>query len=159
MQSLKIALGFLSLSLSLTGCALFPKDEPKTSLHIHEQVSSALPPQNAMPIEIPSADLKLSVSLFPILTEKNILSAELYNTAGGAAIFVRFDIHGTVVLDEATTRNRGLYLVTFLNNHPVAAWLVNQRILNGQFLVEGDFTDEEAKKAVDDLNKMGKANR
>jgi hypothetical protein len=50
-------------------------------------------------------------------------------------------------------------LVTFINFQPVAAWLVNQRILNGQFLVEGDFTDDEAKKVVDALNKMGKANR
>jgi polyhydroxyalkanoate synthesis regulator phasin len=41
----------------------------------------------------------------------------------------------------------------------VSAWLVNQRIINGQFLVEGDFTDEEAKKIVDDLNKLSKANK
>jgi preprotein translocase subunit SecD len=158
MQSLKIALSLACLSLSLTGCASFHKQET-TTLRIYEQVSSALPPENAMPVEIPSADLKLSVAPFPTLTEKNILSAELYNTSGGTAIFVRFDIHGTVMLDEATTRDRGQYFVTFLNNRPVAAWLVNQRILNGQFLVEGDFSDEEAKKAVDELNKMGKANR
>ena len=112
-----------------------------------------------MSVDIPSVDLKLSVSPFPTLTEKNVLSAELYNTASGTAIFVRFDIHGAIMLDEVTTRNRGQYLVTFLNNRPVAAWLVNQRILNGQFLIEGDFTDEEAKKTVDALNKMGKANR
>ena len=158
MQTLKTALGLTLLSLSLTGCALFHKEDT-TTLHIHEQVSSALPPENAMSVDIPSVDLKLSVSPFPTLTEKNVLSAELYNTASGTAIFVRFDIHGAIMLDEVTTRNRGQYLVTFLNNRPVAAWLVNQRILNGQFLIEGDFTDEEAKKTVDALNKMGKANR
>jgi preprotein translocase subunit SecD len=158
MQTLKMALGFTLLCVSLTGCALLRKQDT-TTLRIYEQVESALPRQNAMPVEIPLADLKLSVSPFPILTEKNISSAELYNTAGGTAIFVRFDIHGAIVLDEATTRTRGQYLVTFLNNRPVAAWLVNQRILNGQFLVEGDFTDEEAKKAVAALNQMAKANR
>ena len=46
-----------------------------------------------------------------------------------------------------------------INNHPVSAWLVDQRIINGQFLIEGDFTDEEAKKAVDDLNKLSKKNK
>jgi preprotein translocase subunit SecD len=158
MQSLKISLSFLLVALSLTGCALFHKKET-TTLRIYEQVSSALPPENAMPVEVPLADLKLSVSPFPILTEKNIASAELYNTAGGTAIFVRFDIHGTIILDEATTRNRGQYFVTFLNDRPVSAWFVNQRILNGQFLVEGDFSDAEAKKTVEELNKMGKANR
>jgi preprotein translocase subunit SecD len=130
-----------------------------TTVRIHEQVSSALPPENVMIADIPLANLKLSVAPFPTLSEKNVLSADLYDTAGGKAILLRFDIHGTILLDEATTRNRGQYLVTFINFQPVAAWLVNQRILNGQFLVEGDFTDDEAKKVVDALNKMGKANR
>ena len=120
MQTLKTALGFLLLSLWLTGCALFHKQDT-TTLRIHEQVSSALPPENAMSVDIPLVDLRLSVAPFPTLTEKNVLSAELYSTAGGTAIFVRFDIHGAIILDEVTTRNRGQYLVTFLNNRPVAA--------------------------------------
>ena len=77
---------------------------------------------------------------------------------GGKAIFLRFDPHGTIVLDEMTTRDRGQYLVIFLNKRPVGTWLVGQRIINGQFLVEGDFTDEAAKKAVEALNKMGEKN-
>ena len=85
-------------------------------------------------------------------------SAELYDTAGGKAIFLRFDPTGTVALDEMTTRNRGRYVAVLINNHPVSAWLVDQRIINGQFLVEGDLTDEEAKKVVDDLNKLSKKN-
>ena len=158
MQSLKMVLGIILVPLALTGCATFHKQDT-TTLRIHEQVSSALPPEDAMGVTIPLADLTMSVSPFPTLTEKNVLSAELYATSGGEAILVRFDIHGTIILDEATTRTRGQYLVTFINNRPVAAWLVNQRILNGQFLVEGDFTDDEAKKVVDALNKMGKTNR
>jgi preprotein translocase subunit SecD len=153
-----MVLGIILVSLSLTGCAMFHKQDT-TTVRIHEQVSSALPPENVMIADIPLANLKLAVAPFPTLSEKNVLSAELYDTAGGKAILLRFDIHGTILLDEATTRTRGQYLVTFINNRPVAAWLVNQRILNGQFLVEGDFTDEEAKKVVDALNKMGKANR
>ena len=79
-------------------------------------------------------------------------------TAGGKAIFLRFDAHGSLLLDEMTTRLRGHYVAVLINNHPVSAWLVDQRIINGQFLIEGDFTDEEAKKAVDDLNKLSKKN-
>jgi preprotein translocase subunit SecD len=80
----------------------------------------------------------------------------LYDTAGGKAIFLRFDAHGTVLLDEMTTRLRGQYVAVLINKRPVSAWLVDQRIINGQFLIEGDFTDEEAKKVVDDLNKLSK---
>ena len=39
------------------------------------------------------------------------------------------------------------------------AWLVDRRVTNGVFVVEGDFTDEEAQKAVDDLNKLIKAKK
>ena len=158
MQTVKMALVFGLLSGLLNGCALFHKSDT-TTLRIHEQVDSGIPGEHSIQAVIPLSNLKLSVSPFAALTEKDVSSAELYNTAGGQAIFVRFDIHGVVMLDTATTRNRGRYLVTFLNNRPVAAWLVNQRILNGQFLIEGDFTDAEAKRAVDDLNKIGKANR
>jgi preprotein translocase subunit SecD len=87
-----------------------------------------------------------------------VQSAELYNTSGGKAVFLRFDPHGEIVLDEMTTRTRGQYVVVMVNNHPVSAWLVDQRIINGQFLIEGEFTDEEARKIVDDLNKLSKQN-
>lgn len=160
MQILKTALCVMLATLALTGCALFRKfGETKTTVRIHEQASSALPANYVLDVEIPSINLKLSVSPYPTLSEKDILTADLYDTAGGKAILLRFDAHGLFVLDEMTTRNRGQYLVTFVNAHPVAAWLVNQRILNGQFLIEGDFTDEEARQIVNGLNKMSKANR
>lgn len=69
---------------------------------------------------------------------------------------LRFDPHGMVALDEMTTRTRGQYVVIFLNTKPVAAWLVDKRLTTGQFLLEGDFTDEEARQTVDALNRMGK---
>jgi preprotein translocase subunit SecD len=158
MQTLKTALCVTLVSVVFSGCALFPKRDEST-LQIHEQVSSALPAENMLTVVIPKTDLKLAVAPYATLSQKDVLSAELYATAGGEAILLRFDVHGSIVLDEMTTRNRGQYLVTFINNRPVAAWLVNQRILNGQLLVEGDFTDEEAKQVVDSLNKISKANR
>ena len=66
-------------------------------------------------------------------------SAATHQTAGGTAILLRFDTHGAIVLDELTTRTRGEYLVTFLNDRPVAAWLVDQRITNGEFLCRRRF--------------------
>ena len=156
MQTVKLTITLAVVGVVLSGCAQFQKKET-VSLRIHEQVTSGLPPENAMPVEVPTSRLKLTISPFPILTEKDVLSASLYDTAGGKAIYLRFNPHGTFILDEATTRNRAKYLVSFLNNRPVAAWLVNQRILNGQFLIEGDFSDEEAQKAVEALNKLAKA--
>jgi preprotein translocase subunit SecD len=160
MQSLKIVLCFALATTLFAGCALFHMNSKagETTVGLFEQADSALPAENHQTVEIPRADLKLTISPFPTLTEKNVQSAELYDTAGGKAIFLRFDAHGTVLLDEMTTRIRGQYVAVVVNNRPVSAWLVNQRIINGQFLVEGDLTDEQATKIVDELNKASKKN-
>ena len=159
MQSLK-TVGCLALATAcFVGCAGFRAgSSEEVSLRIHEESSSSLPAETFQTVEIPRTNVKLSVSPFPALTERDVQSAELYDTAGGKAIFLRFDPHGTIVLDEMTTRDRSQYLVIFLNRRPVGSWLVDQRIINGQFLVEGDFTDEEAKKAVEELNKLSEKN-
>ena len=158
MQSLKIVLCFALAITLFAGCALFRKKPDETTVYLYEQADSALPAENHQAVEIPHTDLKLTISPFPTLTEKDVQSAELYDTAGGKAIFLRFDAHGTVLLDEMTTRLRGQYVAVLINKRPVSAWLVGQRIINGQFLIEGDFTDEEAQKVVDDLNKLSKKN-
>lgn len=158
MQSLKMALCFALAATVFTGCALFREKPEVTTVRLYEQADSALPAEHHQTVEIPHTDLKLTVSPFPTLTERDVQSADLYDTVGGKAIFLRFDAHGTVLLDEMTTRTRGQYVAVLINNHPVSAWLVDQRIINGQFLIEGDFTDEEARKVVDDLNKLSKKN-
>lgn len=135
----------------LAGCALFGGGE-KTTLRIHEETDSAMPEKYAMPVTLSGYNVKLLVDPRPALSERNIKSAEIYPTAGGAAIMVRFDAHGMILLDEVTTRLRGRRLVTFLNGKPVAVWLVNQRLTNGQLLIQGDFTDDEAKRVVDYFN-------
>jgi hypothetical protein len=60
------------------------------------------------------------------------------------------------MLSELTTRLRGRYVVVFVNEKPVAAVLIEQRILNGEFLLEGDLTDDEQRTLVDGLNKYAK---
>jgi hypothetical protein len=162
MQTLKMV-GCLALTVAcFSGCAqiasMSKKPEDEVSLRINEESSSSLPSEAFQTVEIPHTNVKLSVSPFPTLTEQDVQSAELYDTAGGKAIYLRFDPHGTILLDEMTTRERGQYVVIFLNRHPVGSWFVDHRIVDGQFLVEGDFTDEQAKKAVENLNKLSKKN-
>jgi len=158
MQTLKMVGCFALVAVCFVGCAIFPKASEEANLRIYEESSSSLPAETFQTVEIPHTNVKLTISPFPTLTERDVQSAELYDTTGGKAIFLRFDPHGTIVLDEMTTRDRGQYLVIFLNNRPIGSWFVDQRILNGQFLVEGDFTDEEAKKAVEALNKLSEKN-
>jgi preprotein translocase subunit SecD len=162
MQLLKMTVVGSLAAAVLAGCGAlrslqgFQPPPVETTVRIYEQADSALPAESVQTVELPRAGLKLTISPFPTLTERDVQSAELYNTSGGKAVFLRFDPHGEIVLDEMTTRTRGQYVVVMVNNHPVSAWLVDQRIINGQFLIEGEFTDEEAQKIVDDLNKLSK---
>jgi len=140
----------------LAGCALFGSRKPEVTLRIHEQASMALPEGHVMTVSIPNVGLKIPVNPYYVLDESDVESANVRQTAGGSAIMLHFDIHGTIKCDELTTRARGEYIVTILNDRPVAAWLVDRRITNGEFFVEGDFSDAEAKKAVEALNRMNK---
>lgn len=141
----------LTLTIMTTGRST---GRDKLTLRFHEQVEGVMPEEHAREIEVPATKQKLTINPFPTLSEKDVLEARLYPTAGGDAVMLRFDAHGAGMLDELTTRDRGRYLVILVNEKPVAVVLVQERITNGQFLVEGDFTDDEAKKLVDSLNKQ-----
>ena len=146
------ALVMLAASL-LAGCAMFGDKKEEASLQIFEQVSDTLPNHMIRPVKVPKIGLTIPVAPYPSLTDKDLHVAELVPTPGGASILMRFDPTGIMVLTELTTRCRGRYLVTFLNGQPVSAWLCNRILDKGQLLVEGDFTDEQARKAVESLNK------
>ena len=128
--------------LVATGCATSGDHKPMT-LRIHEQVDTGLPAGHWREVQIPKTGLTLRVDPLPVLTERDV-------------VMLHFDAHGMFMLDELTTRDRGHYLVVFLNDRPVTARLVDRRLVHGQFLLEGDFTDAEAHQLIDDLNRMAK---
>ena len=142
--------------LLLAGCALFRKKEPEAMLRVFGQATTSLSVDDMRVIAVPKTGLKIPINPFAAFTENDVDKAEIKQTPGGATILLHLDASGLIQLDELTTRSRGRYIVTFLNDRPVAAWLVDKRITNGQFVVEGDFTDEDARKAVDSLNQQSK---
>lgn len=158
MQTHKALRTAIAIALTLVGigCAT---DRQQITLRFHEQVEGALPESRVREINVPATGQKLTISPFPTLSEKDVMEARLYPTAGGDAVMLRFDLHGANKLDELTTRARGQYLVVLVNERPVAVVLLQERITNGQFLVEGDFTDDEAKKLVSSINKLAGRNR
>ena len=141
--------------LLATGCATSDNRKPSMTMRIYEQVDAAWE-GHSHEVEIPKTGLTLRVDVFPVLTERAVEVAEPFETSGGLAVMLRFDAHGMFVLDEVTTRIRDRYLVVFINDRPVTAWLVDKRLVHGQFLLEGDFTDTEARQLIDDLNLAAK---
>lgn len=143
----------------LSGCALFESKTPTVTVRFHEQVSDVLPDTHVRTVDVPGTRLQVAVDPFPQLTEKDVAEARLETTPGGQAVRLKFDMHGATKLTELTTRMRGRYLVIFVNDRPVAAVLVDKRIVNGEFLVEGVISDEEQQALVDGLNKFAGRHR
>src|SRR5712671_2657234 len=114
MQTYKLAVGLSACLAATTGCALFGGGE-QTTLRIHEEVNAALPDAYAMKITLPKSNLALTISPSPTLTEKDILTASRFETAGGTAVLLRFDPDGLIKLEEMTTRMRGQSIVILLN--------------------------------------------
>ncbi len=139
------------------GCAAWRKS-PDMTLRFHEQVDANLPSAYAQVIEFPRANLRIHVAVAATLTERDVQEATIVETAGGAAVMLKFDVHGAIKLEELTTRGRGRYVVALLDGKPVAAVLLEQRLTTGQFLLEGDFTDDQARQLADSLN-AGAANQ
>ena len=135
--------------LLLAACAA-----PTTTLRFHEQVSEALPEGRVRTVDVPGSHQRIAVDPFAQLNERDVSEARLEPTPGGQAVRLRFDAHGAHKLGELTTRMRGQFLVVFVNDRPVAAVLVDKRILNGEFLLEADMADDEEQKLVDGLNKL-----
>jgi preprotein translocase subunit SecD len=140
------------------GCSLFQKRYNPT-LRFYEQTGIGQPDVAVRTISMTNLNMRITVSAYPTLTEKDIASVTYRETASGGIIIVQFDPHGTIKLDEMTTRQRGHYVVIMLDGRPVAAWLVDQRLSKGQFVLEADISDEDAQKVVAALNRMGKSRR
>jgi preprotein translocase subunit SecD len=142
----------------MASCALFGNRKPEATLALYEQADPTLPPTHVRQVQVPMTGLTIPIDPFPVLTEKGLISAQFQRNEMGAAILLQFDIHGVMVLQEATTRNRGQYMVAFLNRRPVMAWLVEHQIDDGRLLLEGNFGEEEAKQAVTAFTVIGKKN-
>jgi preprotein translocase subunit SecD len=134
-----------------SGCASFQK-KSKVSVKVHEQMGPGLGLEQGLPLKFPELGISLLVNREPSLTEKDVQSAELFTMASGTGVVLQFDPRGAMHLDELTTRMRGRYLVVFVDGKPVSVWLVDRRLTNGQLLVEGMMTDEEAMDLVGRLS-------
>ncbi len=145
----------LVVLLLVSGCAIFGGGE-STRVWFHEQVDAMLPEKHRREVTVPVSNLRLFVNPHPTLTEQDLVSAEVVETNGGPAILLRFDRHGLHTLDQMTTRNRGRYIVVFLDGAPLAAWLVDRRLSLGQFLLEAKLSSYQAREIVKDLNRQAK---
>jgi preprotein translocase subunit SecD len=146
---------FLVLTLLLAGgCALFQPKPPAATLRFYEESDPALPESRFKMVTVPGTQQRIAIDPNPQMTEKDLTGAKLISVPGGRAVELHFDLHGANKLSEMTTRMRGRYVVIFLDDRPIAAVLIDKVINNGEFILEGDLTEEQEERMVDDLNEV-----
>jgi hypothetical protein len=102
-----------------------------------------------------SAPVPLRVFKEPFLDSAYLTEASLVDTMGGFAIVLRFDFHGTLVLENVTTAYRGSRIAIhaeFTDSRWLGAPRMATRITDGVLAFTPDATRTEAERIVRGLN-------
>jgi hypothetical protein len=93
----------------------------------------------------------VNVAKQPVLTEANLVAANIINSPGGFGIMIHFDETGTWILEQDTAANTGRHLVIFgqwgdklANGRWLAAPLITHRIADGTLAFTPDMSRAEA---------------
>ncbi|MHB1305753.1 MAG: hypothetical protein ACYDC1_13780 [Limisphaerales bacterium] len=93
----------------------------------------------------------------PVLDEAHIVQASVVDTMGGFAILVKYDFHGTLVLENVSNSYRGSRVAIysmFTEGRWLAAPQVTTRITDGILVFTPDASREETERIVRGLNNV-----
>lgn len=90
----------------------------------------------------------------PLLTGKDVkkASVSIDSTSGKPQVSLEFSKEGNKKFAEATKRNVGKPIGIFLDDFVLSTPIVQQEILDGNAVINGSFTTDEAKKLAQDIN-------
>ena len=90
----------------------------------------------------------------PLLTGKDVKKASVTidSTSGKPQVSLEFTPEGNKKFADATKRNVGKVIGIFLDDTTLTTPVVQQEILDGNAVINGSFTTDEAKKLVQDIN-------
>ncbi len=135
----------------LAGCALWPRskdaDSPKpvraVLLQICATAGSAGPGYRSVQDE---AGQPLFVATEPLLTEADVLEADLLHSKTRSLVRIRLTQPAAEVLEQATAAPGGTRLAVFIDDTLVMSPVVPRPVTTGRFTLDGDFTLAEAER-------------
>src|SRR5262245_39633310 len=159
---------YLLLTLSLVlcgGCQLIKskRKQQATTLEVHVEARPDRTGHTATIQVLRDHPIAINVEKSPILTEAWVREAKLVQVGDGFALQIKFDDHGTLVLEVCSAENRGrrfAIMAQFGENLRQTRWLaapvVSRRISDGVLTFTPDATREEAEEIVLGLNNVAK---
>ena len=152
-----IKLYLIALSILASACqSTKNKDASTLSLHLEinrrgDAKSKAVPIYRAAPVMV-------NVQQNPFLDNAYLLQASIVDRVdGGFVVSLKFDRHGTLVLNTISTAYRGQRMAIygdFGEQRWLAAPVIRYRITNGVVTFTPDASRAEAERLVQGLNKI-----
>ena len=156
----------MALALLVSGCALWPwHDRPVAELRIHLEGDAGSAASSQAISVMRSQPVLVNIVKEPLLTEADIVSAQLIETPGGFALDVKFDELGGWALEQNSAANPGRHLAIFAqwSDKPaegrwLAAPLIARRIASRELAFTPDASREEMEQLVKGLSDIAKKN-
>ncbi len=152
--------------LLLCGCSSMHHDKDPVGimrLHIESETSAAGTTKTITVVR--SQPVEVNITIDPVLTETDVVSARLLDAPGGFAVEVQFDETAAWRLEQYSAVNPGKHLAIFgqwtdkpADGRWLAAPIIARRIAGGKLTFTPDASHEEAEKWVKGLNAVGKKN-
>ncbi len=159
-------LGLAVVLVAAGGCESFSKrDRHVSMLRIHLENHAQLPGASLgkTVTVLRAAPVQVTIDAEPILTESDIVAAELLDTPGGVAVQLHFSESATLTLEQFSSAYAGKHLAIFgqwtekvADSRWLCAPLINHRIANGTLSFTPDCSEAEARLLVIGLNNMAK---
>ena len=166
MRRFNTILRLITVLALAAGCATGKKEDKQVAaLRLHIESSGNAPDSSQDISVLRSEPLLVTIAKEPVLTEANIVSAQLLEPPGGFAVEVKFDETGGWILEQNSSAYVGKHFAIFgqwgdkmKDGRWLAAPLINHRIADGTFVFSPDASREEAQQLVDGLNRAAKKN-
>jgi hypothetical protein len=158
---------YLLLSLAAAfgvGCLTLNKpDKQMSTLRVHLEAN---PDESSYTTSVPiyrEKPVSITVDKIPFLTELDVSEAKVIDVMGGFELSIKFNKHGSWLLEGYSTGNLGKHFAVFSQFGKTAKesrWLAaptfSRRITNGGMIFTPDATREEAERIVLGLNNVAK---
>lgn len=153
--------GWLLLASASSGCAWFHSKPPQALGAVRVHIESPPGPENqTQAVSILRADpVLVTILKDPVVTEADLLRANLVESPGGFFIELRFDSIGSYSLEEFTSAYQGKHFAIFgqwgdrlKDGRWLAAPLITKRDAAGTLSFTPDMSREEARQWVEGLN-------
>ena len=163
---MKIPIARFNIYLLVVVAALFcgcktteekERSKEASTLRFHLEVNADGTARNSGVPVYRRKPMLVNVNRDAFLNEGDIEEASVVDVLGGFSIQIRFNRHGTLVLDSTTIANKGRRIgihSQFSESRWLAAPMITGRIEGGMFVFTPDASREEAERIVRGVNNV-----